>query len=102
MKLFIQFDAKGRILSAVKVHAASHGHHPFAHTHKPDLVMEVDVTPEIAELPAHEIAERYQVDMKNQQLHKKTAARAAKKVTKEPVKEVTRKPRKTNPGQRGR
>jgi hypothetical protein len=64
--------------------------------------MEADVTPEIAGLPAHEIAERYQVDLKNRQLHKKTAARVTENNTTEPVKEVTKKPRKTEPGQRGR
>ncbi len=79
MKLFIYFDGKGNILSAVKVLQASQGYHPFAHVHEDHRVMEAPLTADLRDLQAHEISEQYHIDIKGQQLKKKVAKAVAKK-----------------------
>lgn len=94
MNLFLHCDAKGNILATVKVHEASADYHPFAHIAEADHIVKMEMNAELKSLFAHEISEKYQVDLKSRRLKKK--------VSDSPAKEVTKKARKTSPANRGR
>jgi hypothetical protein len=79
MRLFIHYDEKGNIVSVVKVHEMNSAlPHPFAHQEESDCVIEVEVTPELIGLDAHEVAGQYFVDREGR-LMKKQAGKAKKK-----------------------
>ncbi len=63
MKLFIHCDAKGGILSAVKVLESSAQYHPFAHVEESEHIVQTEMNAELKALFAHEISEQYQVDL---------------------------------------
>jgi hypothetical protein len=94
MKLFIHCDAKGDILSAVKVQEAGAEYHPFAHVEESDHIVKTEINAELKALFAHEISEQYQVDLESRRLKKKAASTV--------VKEATKKSRKSRPEHRGR
>lgn len=72
MKLFVHHDEKGQVLSVAKVHAGtSPAQNPFVYVDSLEHVLEIEATKEVGALHAHEIAERYEVDMKKRNLRKK-------------------------------
>lgn len=71
MKLFIHFDEKGNIVSAIRVHEMNSAFdHPFAHSDESGRVIEAEVTKELNGLQAHEIVEQYCVDTSTRSLRK--------------------------------
>lgn len=72
MKLFVHFDDEGRILSVARVHGtAGTPQNPYIHVEQQERVLEMDATEEFQALDAHEIAEQYMVDLKNERLQRK-------------------------------
>jgi len=83
MKFFIHFGEDGQILSVAKVHVMEHeGLNPFIHAEKPEQVIEAEATPELQDLDAHEIAEKYVIDTSTRALRRKQGAGVKKRVRK--------------------
>jgi hypothetical protein len=72
MRLFIHFDAQGKIVSASKVEVMHPGlEHPHGALNEGDDVLEVEPTVEQAALTAHELGQKYTVDVKKRKLQKR-------------------------------
>ena len=79
MRLFIRHKKSGEIVSAAKVHVMPEGlEHPYVDIGEDEAVLEVKPSAEIEELAAHEIAERFSVDVKGKRLKPLTDAKPAR------------------------
>ena len=65
MRLFVRCDQHGKIVSTSKVYAMLEQlPNPFAFSLKEgEQVFEIDAGPDVTELDAHEVGERYEVDL---------------------------------------
>jgi hypothetical protein len=69
MRLFIRHKKNGEIVSVAKAHAMPEGlEHPYADVGEDEAVLEVKPSAEIEKLAAHEIAERFSVDVEGKRL----------------------------------
>ena len=69
MRLFVRHTKDGTIVSLVKVSVLPEGlEHPYVDVSPEEAVLEVESPPAIEELDAHEIAERFRVDVKGKRL----------------------------------
>ena len=76
MRLFICHKKNGEIVSVAKARVMPEGlEHPFTDVGEDEAVLEVKPSAEIEELAAHEIAERFSVDVKGKRLKPRTGGR---------------------------
>jgi len=76
VKLYIQHDRHGNILSVSKVQAMHESlEHPFGGLEPGEQVMRVKPSPEQEKLDAHELMLQYSVDVKTSKLKKRRAPR---------------------------
>ena len=69
MRLFVRHTTDGEIVSAAKASVLPEGlEHPYADVGEGEAVLEVESSPELDQLDAHEIAERFTVDAKGKRL----------------------------------
>jgi hypothetical protein len=74
MRIFVYFDAGGKVISASKANVLSDSvAQPFAQVGPRQGVLEVEPSRELEALDCHEICERYQVDVEARKLIRKTA-----------------------------
>jgi hypothetical protein len=79
MRLFIRHKKSGEIVSAAKAHVMPEGlEHPYTDLGDDEAVLEVKPSAEIEELAAHEIAERFSVDVKGKLLKPRSGAEPAR------------------------
>lgn len=75
MRLFIQHDSKGNVISVSKVEIMDASlAHPYGGLAKEESALEVEPTSELQALDCHEISERYFVDMKKMKLKKRSSS----------------------------
>lgn len=74
MRLFIQHDSKGNIISVSKIEVMDPSlKHPYSGLAKDESVLEVEPTSELEALDCHEISEQYLVDMKKMKPKKRSS-----------------------------
>jgi hypothetical protein len=72
VRLFVRFDKTGTVIAASKVAYMADGlDHPHGALEPGEDVLEVKPTPEQEALDAHELMERYSVDVKKRKLQKR-------------------------------
>jgi hypothetical protein len=78
LRLFIRHKSSGEIDSVAWANVLPEGlEHPYVGLSEDEAVLEVASTAELEALAAHEIAERYTVDVKTGQLKSRGAAQPA-------------------------
>ena len=78
MRLFIRHTKDGAIVSVAKADVVPEGlEHPYVDIGEDEAVLEIEPSAELEALPAHEIAERFSVDVKAKQLKPNQEAQTA-------------------------
>jgi len=69
MRLFVRHAKDGEIVSVAKANVLPDGlEHPYGDVGEEEAVLELEPSPELEQIDAHEIAERYTVDVQQKQL----------------------------------
>ena len=69
MRLFVRHAKDGEIISVAKANILPDGlEHPYGDVGEEEAVLELEPSPELEQIDAHEIAERYTVDVQQKQL----------------------------------
>ena len=78
MRMFIRHKKDGEIISVAKARVMPEGlEHPYTDLGDDEAILEVKPSAEIEELAAHEIAERFSVDVKGKRLKPRIGAEPA-------------------------
>jgi hypothetical protein len=77
MRLFIRHTKDGEIVSVTKASILPEGlEHPYVDVGDEEAVLEIEPPPEVEKVDAHEIAERFTVDVQAKQLKPVSPARS--------------------------
>jgi hypothetical protein len=80
MRLFIYYDSKGKIISAMKANfLADSLEHPYGQAGEKEGVLELKLSSELEALDCHEISEQYSVDVKTKELKRVATGETEKK-----------------------
>jgi len=80
MRLFIQCDSEGNIVSAMQVNFMAEGlEHPYGDVAEKEMVIELKPSATQKAMACHEICEQYTIDTKKKKLKKITSAGKTKK-----------------------
>jgi hypothetical protein len=75
MRLFVRHTKDGEIVSVAKANVLPEGlEHPYVDVGEEEAVLEIEPPPELEPLDAHEIAERYTVNVQEKALRPRNGA----------------------------